>query len=180
MEFRRKKLNYKPIVAKGEVVEQVDKYRYLGLVIDNKLAWHENTDEIIKKVHSRLFCLRKLRSFRVREDILQVFSLSTISSVLTFGCACWGGKASKQDRDRLAKTTRKAGRVIGRQQETLDSVCHRRLTDRLMKILSDDSLPLRPEFDSRPIDRLRVPFTKNNTPQAVIHYESHTGIQPGT
>ena len=136
IEFRRKKLNYRPIVAKGEAVEQVDKYRYLGLVTDNKLAWHENTDENIKKVHSRLFCLRKPRSFRVREDILQVFSLSTISSVLTFGCACWGENASKQDRDRLAKTIRKAGRVIGRQQETLDSIYHRRLTDRLMKIFS--------------------------------------------
>ena len=78
-------------MVKGEAVEQVDKYRYLGLVIDNKLAWHENTDEIIKKVHSRLFRLRKLRSFRMREDIFQVFFLSTISSVLTFGCVCWGG-----------------------------------------------------------------------------------------
>ena len=70
-------------MVKGEAVEQVDKCRYLGLVIDNKLAWHENTDEIIKKDHSRLFCLRKLRSFRVREDILQVFFLSTVSIVLT-------------------------------------------------------------------------------------------------
>ena len=60
-------------MVKGEAVEQVDKYRYLGLVIDNQTVWHENTDQIIKKVHSRLFCLRKPRSFRVREDILQVF-----------------------------------------------------------------------------------------------------------
>ena len=42
----------------GGAVEQVDKYRHLGLLIDNKLAWHENTDEIVKKVHSiPLFCL---------------------------------------------------------------------------------------------------------------------------
>ena len=125
-------VDYKSVMVKGEAVEQVDKY--LGLVIDNKLVWHENTDEIIKKVHSRLFCLKKLRSFRVREDILEVFSLSTISSVLTNGCVCWGGTASKQDRHRLEKTIR-----IGRQQETFDSVCHRRLTDRLNKILSDNT-----------------------------------------
>ena len=132
IDFRRNKPNYKPIMVKGEAVEQVDKY--LGLVIDNKLVWHENTDEIIKKVHSRLFCLKKLRSFRMREDILEVFSLSTISSVLTNGCVCWGGTASKQDRDRREKTTRKAGGMTGRQQETFDAVCHRPLTDRLSKI----------------------------------------------
>ena len=108
-------------MVKGEAVEQVDKDRYLGLVIDNKLAWHKYTNEITKKGHSRLFCLRVFcfcfcfLSFRVREDILQVFFLSTVSSVLTYGCPCWGGNASKQDRDRLVKTIRKAGEVTGRQ-----------------------------------------------------------------
>ena len=43
IDFRRKKPNYKPVMVNGEAVEQVDKYRYLGLVIDNKLAWHEKT-----------------------------------------------------------------------------------------------------------------------------------------
>ena len=31
-------VDYKPIMVKGEAVEQLDNYRYLGLVIDNKLA----------------------------------------------------------------------------------------------------------------------------------------------
>ena len=64
-------------MVKEEAVEQVEKYCYLGLLLDNKLAWpkelnknNNKTDEIIKIVHSRLFCLRKLRSFRVREDIM--------------------------------------------------------------------------------------------------------------
>ena len=70
-------------MVKGEAVDQMDSYRYIGLVRDNKLVWCF-TDEIIKKVHSRPFCLRKIRSFRVREDILQVFFLSTVSSVLTY------------------------------------------------------------------------------------------------
>ena len=56
---------------------------------------------------------------------------------------------SNQDRDRLEKTIRKAGGVSGKQQETFESVYHRRPTDRLMMMLSDDTHPLRPEFDSR-------------------------------
>ena len=76
-------VDYKSIMVKGEAVDQMDSYRYIGLVRDNKLVWCF-TDEIIKKVHSRPVCLRKLRSFRVREDILQVFFLSTVSSVLTY------------------------------------------------------------------------------------------------
>ena len=30
IDFRRKKLKFKPVMVKGEAVEQVDKYRYLG------------------------------------------------------------------------------------------------------------------------------------------------------
>lgn len=55
------------------------------LLIDNELAWHKKTSEIIKKAHSCIFCLRKLRSFRVFKVILQMFFLSTISSVITVG-----------------------------------------------------------------------------------------------
>ena len=45
-------VDYKSVMVKGEAVDQMDSY--LGLVIDNKLAWCF-TDEIIKKVHSRPF-----------------------------------------------------------------------------------------------------------------------------
>ena len=47
-------VDYKSIMVKGEAVDQMDSYRYIGLVRDNKLVWCF-TDEIIKKVHSRLF-----------------------------------------------------------------------------------------------------------------------------
>ena len=91
--------------------------------------------------------------------------LSTISNVLTFNCVCSGGNAPRQERYRLENTIRKARGVIGRQQETFDSVHHRRLTDRLKMIQADRTHPLRPEFDSRLIDRsgrLRVRIRKQH------------------
>ena len=69
----------------------------------------------------------------------------------------------KAEQGQAGRDHEKGWGVTGRQQETLDSLYHRRLTHRLNKILSDDTHPLRPEFDSRLIDgsgRLRVPFTK--------------------
>ena len=58
---------------------------------------------IIKKTHSRLYCLRKLRSFNVITELLQMFYISAVSSILTFGSACWGGNAVKQDKGRVGK-----------------------------------------------------------------------------
>ena len=65
---------------------------------------------IIKKTNSRLYCLRKLRSFNVITELLQMFYISAVSSILTFGSACWGGNAAKQDKDRLEKNHQKRRR----------------------------------------------------------------------
>ena len=72
-----------------------------------------------------------------------MFYTSTVSSVLTFGSACWGGNAVKQDKDRLKKPIRKAEGIVGRKQENSLSVYHRRLTDRLNTVSADETHPLR-------------------------------------
>ena len=94
-----------------------------------------------------------------------MFYTSTVSSVLTFRSACWGGNAAKQDKDRLEKNIKEAEGIVGRKQESLHSAYHRLLTDRLNTILADETHPLRPEFDSRRIDRsgrFRVPKARTN------------------
>jgi hypothetical protein len=54
-----------PIVIKGEEIEIVTEYKYLGVVLDNKLTSSNHVDAVFKKTLSRLFFLRKLRSFNV-------------------------------------------------------------------------------------------------------------------
>ena len=103
IDFRRKVPVYSDVVIKGETVEKVETYRYLGIVIDNKLSWKYNLTYIIKKTHSHLYCLTKLRSFNVSTELLKMFYTSTVSSVLTSGSECWDGSAAKQDKDRLKK-----------------------------------------------------------------------------
>ena len=68
----------------------------------------------------------------MRDDVLQVSVISAISSVM----AVYVGEEMPQSRTWTGWkiTTRKAGGVAGRQQETVHSVCHRRHTDRLKTI----------------------------------------------
>ena len=126
----------------------METYRYIGTVIDNKLSWKQNLKCIIKKTHSCLYRLRKIRSFNVSTELLQMFYTSTVSSVLTFRSACWGGNAAKQDKDRLEKNIKEAEGIVGRKQESLHSAYHRLFTDRLNTSLADEMHPLRLECDS--------------------------------
>jgi hypothetical protein len=76
------------LVIDGKKVERVSEYKYLGTVIDSKLNFDANTNSIHKKCQSRVYCLQKLRSPNVNQQVLGNFYKCFIESVLTFGfCA---------------------------------------------------------------------------------------------
>ena len=60
----------KPAYIKGEAVERIDTYKYLGIVFDSKLNWKENINSVLKKENSKMYCMRKLKSFGVNSDML--------------------------------------------------------------------------------------------------------------
>ncbi|KAI3370776.1 hypothetical protein L3Q82_007312 [Scortum barcoo] len=66
-----------PLRIRGEVVEEVEDYKYLGVVIDNRLDWKSNTEAVYKKGMSRLYFLRKA-------EILQLFTHKEIRIFFLF------------------------------------------------------------------------------------------------
>ena len=56
-------------------MERVETYKYLGVVFDtdSKLTWKENINSMLIKVNTRMYCFRKLRSFRVNLGMLVTF-----------------------------------------------------------------------------------------------------------
>ena len=67
---------------KGEAVERVETYKYLGVVFDSKLNWKENIDSVLKEENTRMYCLRKLRSFGVNSGTLVTFYNAAICSIV--------------------------------------------------------------------------------------------------
>ncbi|KAI3365896.1 hypothetical protein L3Q82_000881 [Scortum barcoo] len=49
IDFRRKKMPSQPLRIRGEVVEEVEDYKYLGVVIDNRLDWKSNTGGCVQE-----------------------------------------------------------------------------------------------------------------------------------
>ena len=46
-DFRKNQRCAKPVFIKGEAVERVDTYKYLGVVFDSKLNWKENIEDVL-------------------------------------------------------------------------------------------------------------------------------------
>src|SRR4029434_237772 len=86
-----------PVSIGGVSVEVVNTYKYLGVHLDSKLDWSANIDAIYKKGLSRLYFLRRLRSFNVCNKLLRMFYQSVVASVLFYAVVCWGGSIKKRD-----------------------------------------------------------------------------------
>ena len=105
-DFRLQPSDVPPVVINGNVIEQVHSYKYLGVIIDDKLKWDEQASAVSKKVNKRMFFLRKLNSFYVDKTLLDLFYKSTIQSIISFCIIAWGGNTSafcKKKIDRVVK-----------------------------------------------------------------------------
>ena len=161
-DFRKNQKCHKPVYIKGEALERVDTYKYLGVIFESKLNWKENINSVLKKVNSRMHYIRKLKSFGVNSDMLVTFYNAVMCSIVTFGSVCWGGNISKLDRGSLEKIVKKAGHVVGKPLDSFKTLHEKRLYRKLMQILNNPTHPVRRYFDSRRSNRSGRFFTSEN------------------
>ncbi|KAK3538163.1 hypothetical protein QTP70_032557 [Hemibagrus guttatus] len=80
-------------------------------------------DAIYRNRQSRLFLLRRLRSFAVQRALLKTFFDSVVASAIFYGVVCWCSSISTADKKRLDKLIRKASSVLGMPLDTIQERC---------------------------------------------------------
>ncbi|KAK3514726.1 hypothetical protein QTP70_029193, partial [Hemibagrus guttatus] len=103
-----------------------------------------------QKGMSRLYFLRKLRSFNVCNKMLEIFYQSVVASGIYSVVVCWGGSISARDASGINKLILKAGSIIGHKMETFESVRNRRSLNKLLSIMDDPSHKLYNTLQNKP------------------------------
>ncbi|KAI4877474.1 hypothetical protein NFI96_030848, partial [Prochilodus magdalenae] len=114
------------------------------LVVDFRRCRHPpfNTTALHKKGQSRLYLLRRLRSFGVQGALLRTFFDTVVASAIFYGVVCWGSSISTADRKRLNKLLKRAGSVLGSPLDPVHVVGDRRMLSKLASMLENDSHPM--------------------------------------
>ena len=154
IDFRRKAVApHSPLVIKGEEVERVSSFKFLGTTIHESLSWDLNTSLIIKKSHQRLYFLRQLKKFKVSKSAMTHFYRATIESVLTFSMLVWFAHTTSQDKAKLERVVRRAAKIIGCSLPTLSSLFSSRIVRKAHKIIADNTHPAHHLFNLLPSGR---------------------------
>lgn len=152
-----------PFIIKGQQVEVVKQYKYLGTIIDDKLQFEENTDIIRGKALQRMHFLRKLRLFNMDVSFMKMFYTCFIEAVLSFSIVCWYGNLNVKNRRKLTSIVTMCSKIVGTDLRTISQIYECRTIRKGQVVLSDATHPLGAEFQLLPSGRrFRLPLCKSN------------------
>ena len=150
---RNKNFNIPKCFIKGEEVERVDCYKYLGTIIDDKLLFDMNCDMIFKKCRQRMHVLYSLRAFHASGKIIERCYKAFVLPVLTFSMVCWFGSLNDKERKRLNGIVHVCEKIVGSSLQTLEDLYRVKSLSKSNKIINESSHVLNYCFDLLPSRR---------------------------
>ena len=74
----------------GHKVKKVDKIKFLGVIIDDKLNWDNQIEHLENKLLSTIVLIKRVKKFIPSSHYPKIYQ-SLFVSHLTYGISCWGG-----------------------------------------------------------------------------------------
>ena len=141
MDYRKRKAEHAPILINGDVVEQVEIFKFLGVHITNKSSWSKHTKTVVKRAQQSLFPLRKLKRSGMGPQIPKTFDSCTIESILTGCITGWYGNCLASDGKALQRVVHTAQYITGVELPAIQGLYTRRCQRKDLKIAKDSSHP---------------------------------------
>ena len=140
------------IVINGEPVEQVDSFKYLGVILDEKLSFTKHVTAVQKKSQQRLHVLRKLRAFYVDPLLLRLYR-SIIEPLITDCSICYYPALSVKNRNRLLKISHVSAKIIGLSTPMLSEIIDHAILKKARAVATESDHPLSTFFHVLPSRR---------------------------
>ena len=129
------------LMLRGEAIEWVSEFKYLGVVIDKRLSFHSHMKHTTKKVQSRLNAMRAISGLAggANSKVLKKVYQATVRPILDYGCVAVAF-APKTSYEKLEKLQNQALRtILGVPRWSCTSTCQ----------LEADIMPLRFRHEAR-------------------------------
>ena len=143
IDFRQKNNTHEEIIIKGEQVERVQEYKYLGVIFDENLDWCKNSESLQKKVNQRLYFMKKLNTFKIDVTLLKLFFESCVMSLFYFCITAWGGNVRFKERQSMNRSIKYCYKIFKNTNvvnvEDILKIASKR---KIKSILGDDTHPL--------------------------------------
>ena len=94
----------------GRKIKRVDKTRFLGVIIDDKLNWDPHIEHLENKMLSTIVLVKRVRKV-IPESHYKAIYHSLFESHLSYCISCWGGAYSSK-LDKLFRIQKRCMRIL--------------------------------------------------------------------
>jgi hypothetical protein len=101
IDYRRRKNLKAPVIFTDQPITLTDYLKLVGTYINDLLKWDINSNHIIKKAQQRLYFLRQLKKYKVKQQLLVQFYTTIIQSILTSSITVWYGNTDSHSEKRV-------------------------------------------------------------------------------
>ncbi|KAJ4436653.1 hypothetical protein ANN_16784 [Periplaneta americana] len=112
--YKRNTVNY-PVILCGSEVPMAQSVRYLGLILDSKITWHNHISAIVKRIRHRIYLLKHIIQDRSPLPLhyKRRIYISIVRPVWQCGCSIWGSASASQIRRIQVMQNRYLGLMSG-------------------------------------------------------------------
>ena len=96
----------------NQMLQQVKETKLLGVIVNDQLTWHSNTNFLVKKAYSRMTILHNLFEFRLpMEEMINIYILY-IRSILESSAVVWHSSITKSEEIKIERVQKTALKII--------------------------------------------------------------------
>ena len=99
-------------IFNGEILEVVEEFKILGLVICSDLKWQKHTDYICKKGFTQLWMLRRLKKLGANTKILIDLYNKHVRSIMEYASPAWSPMLTVENIDQIERVQKSAFFII--------------------------------------------------------------------
>ena len=101
-----------PIIVNGSIVERVDSFKLLGVIISSDLSWEKHVNYIVNKASKRMHCVRILVKICAPVDDVIMIYCSVVRSVLEYACQVWHPGLTRKQSDDIERIQKRCLSMI--------------------------------------------------------------------
>jgi len=101
-----------PLLIAAKPVQQVSKYKFLGVTVNSRLKWDDHIAAITSKAAKQLWFLKKLKRAGVSREDIVYFYQTVVRPVLEYACPAWHTSITKDQTKSLEDIQCRAVQVI--------------------------------------------------------------------
>ena len=115
------------LVANNDQLENVTKFKYLGVIINQHLTWHDHIEQLQSKIAKRLGVLKRIKHL-LPDYARRIYVSTMVIPILEYASIVWGDKNNKVLMDSIQVLQNKAAKLV------LDRATHSSSTQALLDL----------------------------------------------